>query len=114
MTLFSTNDGIEKHERHQLGQLAATSIAGNDITSSCLYVSGKKNLTLKTLIQLAIHFVFLFLGICAYYAGFWAPLALIIVSGLVLYLFRGVYAEVLHMYVYILYLYKFILYYALP
>jgi amino acid transporter len=57
---------------HKLGQFLATSIAGNDITSSCLYVS----------------------GICAYYAGIWAPIALILVSGILLYLFRKIYAEV--------------------
>lgn len=54
-----------------LSELAATAICGNDITSSCLYVAA-----LATL-----------------YAGKWAPVALLLVAG-VLYLFRGVYAEV--------------------
>ncbi|REJ87771.1 MAG: APC family permease [Planctomycetota bacterium] len=54
-----------------LGQLPATAICGNDITSSCLYVSA--------------------LSIIA--AGRLAPLALLIVAG-VLYLFRSIYAEV--------------------
>ena len=34
------------------------------------------------------------IGICAYYAGFWAPISLVMVSGIVLYMFRGIYAEV--------------------
>ena len=54
-----------------LGELSATSICGNDITSSCLYVS----------------------ALCALQAGPYAPLALAIVA-LVLYLFRKIYAEV--------------------
>eukprot|EP00475_Leptophrys_vorax_P013238 TRINITY_DN1959_c0_g1_i3.p1 TRINITY_DN1959_c0_g1~~TRINITY_DN1959_c0_g1_i3.p1 ORF type:complete len:725 (+),score=157.48 TRINITY_DN1959_c0_g1_i3:696-2870(+) len=58
---------------HKLGQFAATAIAGNDITSSCLYVA----------------------GICAYYAGIWAPIALLLVSGCVLYIFRAIYSEVI-------------------
>lgn len=56
---------------HQLGELPATAICGNDILSSCLYVSA--------------------LSILA--AGKWAPLALLAVAGL-LYLFRSIYAEV--------------------
>ncbi|KNC87542.1 hypothetical protein SARC_00366 [Sphaeroforma arctica JP610] len=59
------------HDHQQLGQLVATAISGNDITSSCLYVA----------------------GIVAYYAGCWAPFALIIVAAL-LYLFRDIYSEV--------------------
>jgi len=55
----------------KLGQLASTAICGNDITSSCLYVSA-----------LAIM-----------QAGQWAWLALLIVAG-VLYLFRRIYGEV--------------------
>lgn len=54
-----------------LGQLPATAICGNDITSSCLYVSA--------------------LSIGA--AGQWAPVSLLIVAAL-LYLFRNIYAEV--------------------
>lgn len=59
----------EKHKG--LGQLAATAICGNDITSSCLYVS----------------------ALAIIWAGIWAPVALLLVAGL-LYLFRFVYAEV--------------------
>ncbi|MEO8185471.1 MAG: APC family permease [Deltaproteobacteria bacterium] len=58
-----------RHSR--LGALAATAICGNDITSSCLYVS----------------------ALCASQAGALAPVVLLIVAG-VLYLFRKVYAEV--------------------
>ncbi len=54
-----------------IGQLAATAICGNDITSSCLYVS----------------------ALAIIYAGALAPVALLIVAG-VLYLFRSVYGEV--------------------
>lgn len=54
-----------------LGELGATSICGNDITSSCLYVS----------------------SLCALQAGIYAPLALAMVA-VVLYFFRKVYAEV--------------------
>lgn len=54
-----------------LGQWSATAICGNDITSSCLYVA----------------------AICTAYAGYLAPLALLMVAG-VLYLYRKVYAEV--------------------
>lgn len=57
--------------QHKLGQLAATAICGNDITSSVLYVA----------------------ALCTLYAGVYAPIALLIV-GLVLYLFRSVYGEV--------------------
>ncbi len=57
--------------RKKLGQLASTAICGNDITSSCLYVSA-----------LAIG-----------YAGRWAPVCLLLVSA-TLYLFRSIYAEV--------------------
>lgn len=60
-----------EHRHGGLGQLASTAICGNDITSSCLYVSA-----------LAIG-----------YAGRWAPLCLIFVAG-TLYLFRSIYAEV--------------------
>ena len=57
--------------QHALGTWMSTAICGNDITSSCLYVS----------------------ALCAAQAGAYAPIALLIV-GLVLYLFRSVYAEV--------------------
>jgi len=55
----------------KLGMWASTAICGNDITSSCLYVS----------------------ALCAAQAGRYAPIALAIVA-LVLFLFRKVYAEV--------------------
>jgi amino acid transporter len=54
-----------------LSELPATAICGNDITSSCLYVS----------------------ALCTLQAGVYAPLALAIVA-IVLYLFRKVYSEV--------------------
>lgn len=64
------SEGTDRsHSR--LGQLASTAICGNDITSSCLYVSA-----------LAIG-----------YAGRWAPVCLLLVAG-TLYLFRAIYAEV--------------------
>jgi amino acid transporter len=60
------------HVKHpKLGQLASTAICGNDITSSCLYVS----------------------ALAIFYAGIWGPVALLIVSG-VLYFYRSIYAEV--------------------
>ena len=49
---------ITEHKHGGLGQLPATAICGNDITSSCLYVS-------------ALSIV---------YAGRWAPVALLLVS----------------------------------
>jgi amino acid transporter len=55
----------------KLSQLPATAICGNDITSSCLYVS----------------------ALTIVYAGQYAWLALLIVAG-VLYLFRKIYGEV--------------------
>jgi amino acid transporter len=60
-----------EHKHGGLGELSATAICGNDITSSCLYVSALSIL----------------------YAGRWAPLSLLIVV-IVLYLFRSVYSEV--------------------
>lgn len=57
--------------RPRLGELYSTAICGNDITSSCLYVS----------------------AIAILYAGWLAPLALLLVAG-VLYLFRSIYGEV--------------------
>ncbi|HXV62072.1 MAG TPA: APC family permease [Vicinamibacteria bacterium] len=59
------------HKRGGLKELPATAICGNDITSSCLYVSA--------------------LAIIA--GGKWAWISLLIVAA-VLFLFRGVYAEV--------------------
>ncbi|MEJ2640362.1 MAG: APC family permease [Desulfosarcinaceae bacterium] len=64
-------DGITAHKKGGMGQLAATAICGNDITSSCLYVS----------------------ALAIIYAGRWAPVVLLMVAGL-LYLFRSIYAEV--------------------
>jgi amino acid transporter len=61
----------ELAESHKLGQWLATSIAGNDITSSCLYVAGISTIA----------------------AGKWAPLSLVLVA-IMLYLFRSVYSEV--------------------
>ncbi|MEZ6006029.1 MAG: APC family permease [Planctomycetota bacterium] len=61
----------ESHPHARLGELPSTAICGNDITSSCLYVSA-----------LAIT-----------YAGRWAPVCLLLVAG-TLYLFRRIYGEV--------------------
>src|SRR6185312_7861621 len=63
------NDQPVTHPK-KLKQLAATAICGNDITSSCLYVS----------------------ALCIVYAGQYAFIALIIV-GLVLFFFRKIYGE---------------------
>jgi len=60
---------IEHHTR--LGELASTAICGNDITSSCLYVS----------------------ALAIVYAGKLAPISLLMVAA-VLFLFRKIYAEV--------------------
>lgn len=60
-----------EHKHGGLGELASTAICGNDITSSCLYVS----------------------ALAIVYAGRWAPVVLLMVAG-VLYLFRSIYAEV--------------------
>ena len=62
---------LTEHKDGGLGQMASTAICGNDITSSCLYVSA------LAIIQ----------------AGRWAPVALLLVAA-VLYLFRSIYAEV--------------------
>ena len=62
---------MDSAAKHKLGQWMATAICGNDITSSCLYVS----------------------AIVAGYAGAYAPIALGLVA-IMLYLFRSVYAEV--------------------
>ena len=56
---------------YKLKEFEATAVCGNDITSSCLYVSA------LTILQ----------------AGRWAPVALLIVAA-VLYLYRKIYAEV--------------------
>lgn len=61
----------EKHEHIKLNEIQATSICGNDILSSVLYVSG-----------LVIPI-----------AGVWAPLVLLFI-GLVLFIYKGVYREV--------------------
>jgi amino acid transporter len=65
------HEGITAHKKGGMGQLAATAICGNDITSSCLYVS----------------------ALAIIYAGRWAPVVLLMVAGL-LFLFRSIYAEV--------------------
>ena len=62
---------LDQGHKHSLGTWASTAICGNDITSSCLYVS----------------------ALCAVHAGAFAPIALGIVA-VVLYFFRKVYAEV--------------------
>jgi len=63
------NKNINSHPT-KLKQLAATAICGNDITSSCLYVS----------------------ALCIVYAGQYAFIALLIV-GLILFFFRKIYGE---------------------
>jgi amino acid transporter len=63
------NKPVDTHPK-KLKQLAATAICGNDITSSCLYVS----------------------ALCIVYAGQYAFISLLIV-GLVLYFFRKIYGE---------------------
>ncbi len=62
---------LDQAPKGSLGAFRATAICGNDITSSCLYVS----------------------ALCAAHAGILAPLVLLVVAS-VLYLFRRVYAEV--------------------
>jgi len=63
---------LDQEDKHSLGPWQATGICGNDITSSCLYVS----------------------ALCAAQAGALAPIVLLIVAAL-LYLYRKIYAEVL-------------------
>jgi amino acid transporter len=63
---------LDQEDKHALGAWQATGICGNDITSSCLYVS----------------------ALCAAQAGALAPVVLLIVAAL-LYLYRKIYAEVL-------------------
>ncbi|MCX7749696.1 MAG: APC family permease [Clostridia bacterium] len=62
---------LSKHESKKLGELTSTSICGNDISSSCLYVA----------------------GISIVFAGCLAPIALLIVAVL-LFFYRKIYAEV--------------------
>ncbi len=62
---------LDQPHKNYLGTWASTAICGNDITSSCLYVS----------------------ALCAAQAGRYAPIVLAVVAA-VLYLFRTVYAEV--------------------
>ncbi|MEJ2077926.1 MAG: APC family permease [Acidobacteriota bacterium] len=62
---------VTEHKKGGLAELPATAICGNDITSSCLYVS----------------------ALAVVQAGRWAWLALLIVAG-VLYLYRKIYGEV--------------------
>lgn len=69
-TLETKNITETKH-KSRLGQLAATAICGNDITSSCLYVS----------------------SLALLYAGQWAWVSLLMVS-VVLYFYRSIYGEV--------------------
>lgn len=68
---LSIPEQVESQKHVKLNEILATSICGNDITSSCLYVS----------------------AICALYAGPYAPLSLLLVAA-VLFLFRKVYGEV--------------------
>lgn len=72
MTLENLKSGNEVHEEKEekLGEWLATSICGNDITSSCFYCTG-----------LVVH-----------QAGVWAPLCMALVS-FTLYLFRKIYGE---------------------
>ena len=66
------NDPQPKAKPHtKLGELASTAICGNDITSSCLYVS----------------------ALAIIYGGRWGPVALLGVAA-VLFLFRSIYNEV--------------------
>lgn len=65
------NQHVTEHKKGGMGELPATAISGNDITSSCLYVS----------------------ALSITYAGVLAPVVLSIVAA-VLYLFRSIYAEV--------------------
>ena len=61
----------KEHKEERLGAWLATAVCGNDITSSCLYVS----------------------SIVVVYAGVLAPLALLLAAG-VLYLYKKIYTEV--------------------
>lgn len=64
------NKFTELKDSKKIGQLEATAICGNDITSSCLYVS----------------------ALCILYAGQYAFISLLMV-GLVLFFFRKIYSE---------------------
>ena len=64
-------DMAKARDHSRLGQLAATAICGNDITSSCLYVS----------------------ALAILQAGKWAWVVLLMVAA-VLFLYRAIYAEV--------------------
>ena len=66
-----TEEHLGVAPQHKLGEWKATAICGNDITSSVLYVS----------------------ALCTVAAGVYAPFSLLSV-GLVLFLFRAIYAEV--------------------
>lgn len=71
-TPAASDTGSHSETHHtRLGQLASTAICGNDITSSCLYVS----------------------ALAIVYAGKLAPISLLMVAA-VLFLFRKIYAEV--------------------
>ncbi|MGE5329282.1 MAG: APC family permease [Deltaproteobacteria bacterium] len=70
-TKSAKNKKAVEPKSKKLGELFATSICGNDISSSCLYVA----------------------GISIFYAGILAPVALLIIV-LVLYLYKKVYSEV--------------------
>eukprot|EP00474_Spongospora_subterranea_P009819 CRZ10277.1 hypothetical protein [Spongospora subterranea] len=61
----------KRAKKHKLGQIVSTAICGNDITSSCLYTA----------------------GMTAAASGVLAPVSLLLV-GVMLYLFRSVYSEV--------------------
>lgn len=65
------SEHLTEHKSGGLTELPATAICGNDITSSCLYVS----------------------ALATAQAGAWAPAALAVVAG-VLFLYRKIYAEV--------------------
>ena len=67
----SEKEKAVQHKSKKLGELSATSICGNDISSSCLYVA----------------------GISIFYAGVLAPVSLLIIA-VVLFLYKKVYAEV--------------------
>lgn len=65
--------GEDHNPDNRLGELGSTSISGNDIGSSCFYV----------------------VGISAFYAGLWAPVAVFLVSFVLLYALKNVYLEVI-------------------
>ncbi|KAF0691327.1 Aste57867_17415 [Aphanomyces stellatus] len=71
--LDEIEDDLKKREHPKLSEWPATAICGNDILSSCLYVS----------------------GLVAAKAGMLAPVALVIVAG-ILYLYRFIYGEVVN------------------